>query len=700
MWDTSNRVFVYTTLNHVKYCLCNGDTGILRTLDAPVYVTRVHNGQLFCLDRECKTRTINIDLTEAFFKLALEDKNYPDVMKVVRNAKLCGKALVTYLQEKGYPEVALHFVDDLKTRFKLALACGNIEVAMNTAYEMGDDLSWHRLAVEALRQGNHQVVEMAYQRTKNFERLSFLYLLTGNTEKLRKMLKIAEMRHDIMARFHNALFLGDAVERVRVMEDAGQLSLAYLTSLTHGLDAEQDRLHPILTSMGKPIPDVHGHPALLIQPPTPILRADNWPLLAVPKRAMHDAGALSACGDESYELETAGLEWETGLELDTPQGDGIDTDGDADGWNEDLDLGEDFEGQNDSTPHLDVLRSSGSENLMFIPPAGPSTASLWCSCSGHSSDHIAAGSFETAMQLLHRQIAIVHFEPLKSRFRVILMSTASSLSGVPMAGSLISPLLRSESQGRSEIRDKESPSALPAIAISTQNLIPVLKSAYKVFQRGNFTAAKEAFSEIVWSLPFVVAPTRHDVTEVREDGDTTTDSYEQVRELLDTCREYMTAIRIKSAIGECAGPRQMELAAYFTHCSLQPAHIALALNLAMSQAYKGGNFISAASFARRLLELPEIASGRSDIRNKALVVLKKSEEKARNESKLRYDERNPFDLACDTLLPIYQGSQSVSCSFCGSKYLPSGKGALCITCSIASVGIETIGLVSQSQIKR
>lgn len=60
-----------------------------------------------------------------------------------------------------------------------------------------------------------QVVEMAYQRTKNFERLSFLYLLTGNTEKLRKMLKIAEMRGDPQSRFHNALFLGDAADRVR-----------------------------------------------------------------------------------------------------------------------------------------------------------------------------------------------------------------------------------------------------------------------------------------------------------------------------------------------------------------------------------------------------------------------------------------------------------------------------------------------------
>jgi len=32
-----------------------------------------------------------------------------------------------------------------------------------------------------------QIVEMAYQRTKNFDRLSFLYLITGNMEKLKKI---------------------------------------------------------------------------------------------------------------------------------------------------------------------------------------------------------------------------------------------------------------------------------------------------------------------------------------------------------------------------------------------------------------------------------------------------------------------------------------------------------------------------------
>lgn len=47
---------------------------------------------------------------------------------MVRNAKLVGQSIIAYLQKKGYPEVALHFVKDEKTRFALALECGNIEV--------------------------------------------------------------------------------------------------------------------------------------------------------------------------------------------------------------------------------------------------------------------------------------------------------------------------------------------------------------------------------------------------------------------------------------------------------------------------------------------------------------------------------------------------------------------------------------------
>lgn len=63
---------------------------------------------------------------------------------------------------------------------------------------------------------------MAYQRTKNYDSLSFLYLITGNETNLRQMLKIAELRGDPVSRFQNALYLGDTAERVRLLQDVDQ----------------------------------------------------------------------------------------------------------------------------------------------------------------------------------------------------------------------------------------------------------------------------------------------------------------------------------------------------------------------------------------------------------------------------------------------------------------------------------------------
>ncbi|KNC71233.1 hypothetical protein SARC_16229, partial [Sphaeroforma arctica JP610] len=88
---------------------------IIRTIDLPIYITKIIGNQVFCLDRDCKTRVLEIDPTEYKFKLALVQRKYDEVLYMVRNAKLIGQSIIAYLQRKGYPEVALHFVKDEKT---------------------------------------------------------------------------------------------------------------------------------------------------------------------------------------------------------------------------------------------------------------------------------------------------------------------------------------------------------------------------------------------------------------------------------------------------------------------------------------------------------------------------------------------------------------------------------------------------------
>lgn len=67
-----------------------------------------------------------------------------------------------------------------------------LQVALEAAKALDERSCWERLGEAALLQGHHQVVEMCYQRTKNFDKLTFLYLITGNLAKLRKMMKIGE----------------------------------------------------------------------------------------------------------------------------------------------------------------------------------------------------------------------------------------------------------------------------------------------------------------------------------------------------------------------------------------------------------------------------------------------------------------------------------------------------------------------------
>ena len=92
-------------------------------------------GTCYCIKSCCDALSINLTfyLVNSFEKLRYSKLRFfhpcdYKVLHMVRNAKLVGQSIISYLQKKGYPEVALHFVKDEKTRFGLALECGNIEV--------------------------------------------------------------------------------------------------------------------------------------------------------------------------------------------------------------------------------------------------------------------------------------------------------------------------------------------------------------------------------------------------------------------------------------------------------------------------------------------------------------------------------------------------------------------------------------------
>uniref|UniRef100_V9K9W5 Coatomer subunit alpha n=1 Tax=Callorhinchus milii TaxID=7868 RepID=V9K9W5_CALMI len=680
-WDESG-VFIYTTSNHIKYALTSGDHGIIRTLDLPIYITRVKGNSVYCLDRDSRPRVLTIDPTEFRFKLALVNRKYEEVLHMVRSAKLVGQSIIAYLQRKGYPEVALHFVKDEKTRFSLALECGNIEIALEAAKALDERSCWEKLGEVALLQGNHQIVEMCYQRTKNFDKLSFLYLLTGNLDKLRKMMKIAEIRKDMSGHYQNALYLGDVSERVRILKNCGQKSLAYLTSATHGLDEEAEALRAAFDPEKETIPEIDPE-AKLLQPPPPLMPLDtNWPLLTVSKGFFE--GTMTSKDPLGAELDmevtgTGGEGWGDDAELlldedgfvEASEGFGEDGAGkgqEAGGWDveEELDLPPELE----SAMGLGV----GGDDGFFIPPTkGVSPTQVWCNNSQLPVDHILAGSFETGTRLLYDQVGMVNFAPMKAIFLQTFARGRSCFLALPCLPSL---------SGYPQRNWKEAGlrAGLPAVGLKLTDLIQRLQTCYQLTTSGKFEEAVDKFRSILLCIPLLCVANKQDIAEAQQ--------------LVTICREYIVGLMMeverkklpKDTIEQQR--RICEMAAYFTHCSLQPVHMMLVLRTAVNLFFKLKNFKTAAAFARRLLEL----GPKPEVGQQTRKILAACEKTLTDAQQLKYDAHNPFDICAASYTPIYRGKAVEKCPLSGACYLPEFKGQVCRVSTVTEIGKEVMGL--------
>ncbi|WVZ03591.1 hypothetical protein V8G54_024397 [Vigna mungo] len=682
-WD-DNGIFIYTTLNHIKYCLPNGDSGIIKTLDVPIYITKVIGNTIFCLGRDGKNKAITVDATEYIFKLSLLKKKYDQVMNMIRNSQLCGQAVIAYLQQKGFPEVALHFVKDERIRFNLALESGNIQIAVASATAIDEKDHWYRLGVEALRQGNSGIVEYAYQRTKNFERLSFLYLITGNVDKLSKMLKIAEVKNDVMGQFHNALYMGDIRERVKILENVGHLSLAYVTASVHGLHDVAERLS---AELGDNVPSVpKGKVQSLLIPPSPVSCGGDWPLLRV-MRGIFDGGFNNTERDaDDEEYEAADGDW--GEELDMVDVDALqngdvsaildevevaEEDDEEGGWDlEDLEL----------PPEADTPKASvSSRSSVFVAPTpGMAVSQIWIQRSSLAADHVAAGNFDTAMRLLNRQLGIRNFVPLKSMFLDLHTGSHSYLRAFSSAPVVAIAVERGWTESSSP--NVRGPPALP---FKLSQLDEKLKAGYKSTTAGKFSDALRTFINILHTIPLIVVESRREVDDVKE--------------LIVIVKEYVLGLRMELKRREIkdSPARQQELAAYFTHCNLQVPHLRLALLNAMTVCYKAKNLSTAANFARRLLETNPTVENQAKT---ARQVLAAAERNMTDALQLNYDFRNPFVICGATYVPIYRGQKDISCPYCTSRFVPTQEGQLCAVCELSVVGADASGLLcSPSQIR-
>jgi len=674
VWD-ENGVFVYSTLSHVKYCLPHGDSGIIHSLSSPIYIVRVYKQNMYFIDREHVVHKQKLNCTEYLFKLSLHKRQFNDVKMWITNGRLCGNAMIGYLKQKGFPEVALHFVEDQQTRFNLALEYGHIEEARGAAGELDDTACWNRLGLEALRQGNQQIVEMVYQRTKNFDSLSFLYLITGNTTKLKKMLKIAEMRNDVMSRFNNALMLGAVEERVKILAEMGQVPLAALTAKSHGLTEFLDKLEEQL--QGSDISAAIPPNARLLMPPVPLVRpADkgddaNWPLLKSVKQIFEkttfenvSASQETPFVDASEVPEDTEIGGGWGDDLNSPTGGPVAVGADW-GDMDDLDLG-------GEVVEEAVVEEKGASLTM-----GDTLQTKWLRKRRLVCDLVAAGEFEEALSLLKKRIGLMNPDPLEPLFKEAYWATCSALPSLPQAPSLNLPVL---SEGHFKSRELS-----PMLLFTSKTIVAKVREAQRLLTQGKFG---EGLSLLQYALQVIPLSAAKDSAEEKV-----------LVEMIEVCREYVNFTRLEVARKrlnpQTEVARNVEMAAYLTCCKVQSKfHHGLALKLAMTTSFRMQNFVTAASFARRLIQGSWGDQGATLV-PQARQVLAQSEKNATDAHPINFDPRGNVEdvkLCVGSFTPFAATDAVVNCPYCSSPYKQQFKGKLCQACGLSEIGANTLGI--------
>mmetsp|Transcript_18364 Transcript_18364/g.22891 ORF Transcript_18364/g.22891 Transcript_18364/m.22891 type:complete len:129 (+) Transcript_18364:1747-2133(+) len=121
-------------------------TGTFKSIEEPIYLAFFMRNTFYALSRQGEVETYTVDNTDYLFKRALQQKNLVEVREILSRGTLCGRSIICYLKEQGYSEIALFFEKDTKQRYNLALASGNIQVALEAAQELKEPQLFLNLA--------------------------------------------------------------------------------------------------------------------------------------------------------------------------------------------------------------------------------------------------------------------------------------------------------------------------------------------------------------------------------------------------------------------------------------------------------------------------------------------------------------------------------------------------------------------------
>ncbi|KAH8741989.1 coatomer protein complex subunit alpha [Cryptosporidium ryanae] len=596
------------------------------------------------------------------------------------------------------------------------------------------EVMWECLGRSAISHGFVNVAEKCFQITKEFDKLILLYYVIGQREYMEKIAKISEKQKNWTRKYHIALLLNDIPGRINILKEFGQLPLAIAVAHTYGYkDIKEELLSQYSEIYSVDGTDVFEFLNLLknnvssssmIPSCIPIVTAKkltteglNWPTIYVQDESSNygindndyssigatmnysnnvndnsmSGGATGAVSSSSFQPE-----WDDIDIIDIPN-DVISLDENEDNNNYEYNV----DNMNDGVFDINNSKYTSSninnktiqiganyrERILISPENLPAASSRYSII-----NLIISERYYDAITILSKKMGAKNCLPYKEVFKMISLSSTYSLPSFSDGPILNAPLL-SENYKLFDRDNASSSTHLSPMSIFDENsMVELVKIGQKYVTSGKFKLALEVFQKAILIIPLVIE--HYTFYSLRVD---------QLKQLSLLINQYCIGMRLELARIDLLSnsqnqddpeivKRNLELISYFSCCKLQPLHSSLVLRRAMSISWKYQNYITTASFAKRLLGMPNI-----DDVEKTQKILSACDKKATDEYNIDFEPNRDIDnlVICSSSLTKINPKvhDFVKCPVCNSNHLSKFTGEICPNCNAGEVGLRVIGII-------
>ena len=704
LW-TDDNVLIYTTYNHIKYGISNGDCGILKSLDSVRYPIQLKNDQLYCYTTDGSLVQERIDREDFQFKRSIQNTDLKKVKEFIKANKTPGYSMMSYLCKKNYPSVALSLAHDEKTKFQLAIRSGNLQAAYEAANNIKKKECFAKLASEALKQGCNPLIEIGYQESQSFQKLAFLHLITGNTEALQELGSYFETEFTTKEakkgvpnleslKFQTALYQSNMENLIKqTSKNVNLLPLSYLSAKRHGMDNLAEPLRKSLDIDTSKIKWSKKSSALI--PLKPLVKTweesseimNGWPVFEVSEEKAVFDGVLDDDEDEDDKLQgianvsdkKSEVEEDSDKDNDEQldnglekwQGDGMGLGGDLD----DLDLGSSEEpDQEEEVQEQKTQQGSSGDVHVFVEKEDPIESHVKKN-SILAADFASIGRFDLATEKLSTQVGIENGANMKKAYLDVYMSSQFFTSPFEFIG-----------PASHYITKQENPKSLH-IANDLKTLEKKVQNGYNLTTKAAFPEAILNFKEILSKVTLLSLDNKSDIATAKK--------------MIEISTEYIYALNCDQLKKNLKDNKEiLRLTVAMSLMNLQPVHRVLTLRSALSICFKMDNFITSAFIARRLLilfqENPKLA--KDDLVKQVKKILAKSEKTGTNATEgLEFEEGSFYDAEITQKInPVdmtFLGDvKTKNCPLTGARYKENMAGKLSTISGVSTIGKDGIGL--------